>query len=235
MIKEAIKYIVDLGNKEAQVIEGRHYTPETLYPVELPRVNSLEVNTLSGLVDYIQSEFDSKNPLMIHVVSPQTVKLFDAVNQDAKRNTFIVANALTPSFNFDHYYDVESFNIKLQSVFVANDDRDSMLRLVGNVKEESVNEYGDDGITQSVTAKTGVAQVGTAIVPNPVTLAPYRTFLEIKQPESHFVFRMQSGPKCALFEADGGAWKLNAMKDIATYLRGQLSEEIEKGSIKLIV
>ena len=52
------------------------------------------------------------------------------------------------------------------------------------------------------------------LVPNPVKLQPFRTFHEISQPEIAFVFRMknsQSGVSCALFEADGGAWKFNAV------------------------
>lgn len=46
------------------------------------------------------------------------------------------------------------------------------------------------------------------------------------QPESDFVFRMKEdkydGVQCALFEADGGAWKLHAMESIQEYLEEQL-------------
>lgn len=60
-------------------------------------------------------------------------------------------------------------------------------------------------------------------MPNPVYLAPYRTFAEIEQPVSKFVFRMESGPKAALFEADGGAWKNEAILKIKEYLQKELS------------
>ncbi len=49
--------------------------------------------------------------------------------------------------------------------------------------------------------------------------------VEVEQPESKFVFRMRKGvdgPEAALFEADGGAWKIEAMKRIKEYLEGQL-------------
>ena len=49
---------------------------------------------------------------------------------------------MIPSFDFDRWYDSESFNIKLQSTFVKNDDRDIMLKVVGNIKEEAVNTVG---------------------------------------------------------------------------------------------
>ncbi|MED2748846.1 hypothetical protein P4307_32370, partial [Brevibacillus porteri] len=136
--------------------------------------------------------------------------------------------------SFERYHDVENFNISLQSAFVPNSDRDLMLKLVGNVKEEAVNTIGDDGVSQSVVAKMGVATVGNVKVPNPVLLKPYRTFVEVEQPESNFIFRMRKGPECALFEADGGAWKLEAIDNIKEYLTAELAEEIESKKVFII-
>ena len=63
-------------------------------------------------------------------------------------------------------------------------------------------------------------------MPNPVTLCPFRTFVEVKQPESRFVFRMRQsegrGVECAVFEADGGAWKNAAMSNVKEYLKKEL-------------
>ncbi|QKS71929.1 hypothetical protein FLK61_35260 [Paenalkalicoccus suaedae] len=235
MIEQAIKYLVKLGNVEAQKINERFYSTEKLYRIEDPSVDSLQVNTLSGLVEYVKSEFDTSVSLMVHVVSPTEVRVFDKINMDKNRDTYITAHALLPSLSFNHYYSVEDFNIELQSTFVSNEDRATMLQVVGNVKEEAVNQIGDDGMSQSVVARTGVAQVGNVKVPNPVQLMPYRTFLEIEQPESPFVFRMQSGPKCALFEADGGAWKLEVMKSIAEYLESELTDLIGEDRVMLLV
>ncbi|OSB00487.1 hypothetical protein B2H85_13365, partial [Clostridium botulinum] len=55
-----------------------------------------------------------------------------------------------------------------------------------------------------------------------VTLAPYRTFPEIEQPLSRFIFRMQQGPSAAIYEADGGAWRNQAMQRIKAYLEEEL-------------
>lgn len=50
----------------------------------------------------------------------------------------------------------------------------------------------------------------------------------MEQPESQFVFRMKEdkydGVQCALFEADGGAWRLNAMANIKAYLAHELND-----------
>ena len=70
------------------------------------------------------------------------------------------------------------------------------------------------------------SQVAEVQVPNPVELKPYRTFFEIEQPSSSFVFRMKSGgkghedgPMCSLHEADGGAWRLDAIEEVKHFLR----------------
>lgn len=67
---------------------------------------------------------------------------------------------------------------------------------------------------------------GNAQVPNPVILAPYRTFPEIEQPLSKFIFRMKNdrGPEAALFEADGKAWRNKAIRDIKEYLEKALED-----------
>ena len=91
-------------------------------------------------------------------------------------------------------------------------------------KEDAIKSISDDGVSQAATIKTGVASVNDVKVPNPVVLAPFRTFPEISQPESKFIFRMQSGPRAALFEADGGAWRNEAMMKIKACLEEQLKE-----------
>jgi hypothetical protein len=236
MIKEAIQYIVNLGNVDVKHENGQAYSTQPLHLLKNPTPSALNVRSLSGLVEYLKSNFDQDDfrNRMIHVVSPTEVAAFSTFNNNYNRNDYIEANAMIPSFNFDRWYDSEEFNIKLQSTFVRNEDRDIMLKVVGNIREENVKQVGDDGVSQAVQAKVGVATVATVQVPNPVVLKPYRTFVEVDQPESDFIFRMKNGPSCALFEADGGAWKLQAMKNIRAYLQEALAEEIEAGKIVII-
>lgn len=224
MIKEALEYLFELGTTRIEKDGDRVYSTQPIYQVKEPTPAAIELHSLSGLVEYLKSKFDGDNKVMIQVVSPTSVECFSSFNRDYKRNEYIKANAMLPSFNFDRWYDAEDINIKLQSSFVENDDRNIMLQVVGNIKEEAVNSVGDDGVSQAVVAKTGVATVGNVKVPNPVLLKPYRTFVEVDQPESDFIFRMKSGPMCALFEADGGAWKIQAMKNIKAYLEENLKD-----------
>lgn len=223
--KEALEYLTGLGKTEVLSIDDRNYTTKQVFSVKDPKPAQIGTTTLSALVDYIKSEYDVKcsEKLLIHVISPTKVALLSELRDDMDRETYMQCEALTPNnIIFNKFMDTENFNIMLQSSFVVNDDRAALLIVTGTIQDKAVKEVGDDGISQAVTIKTGLATVGDAKVPNPVTLAPFRTFPEIKQPESKFIFRMSSGPVAALFEADGGAWRNEAMLFIKQYLQEEL-------------
>lgn len=226
MLKEALQYLVNLGSNKVERfdIDGRVFLSHDLKELPESRPTPLKVHNLSGLVDYLKSNYDKQPPVLIQVASPTEVNVFSTYNRDMRRNCLIQAEALLPSIPFEKFLDIERFNVLLQSCFVENDYRSKLLAVVGNVKEENVANFGDDGIAQSVVAKTGVATVDNVKVPNPVYLKPYRTFVDIEQPESRFVFRMQTGPAAALFEADGGAWKLEAIYHIRKHLTQELED-----------
>lgn len=226
MIKEAIKYIVELGKRETLEINNYTYTTDTLELVKEPLATSLKLTTLTGLVDYIKSNVDIKasGRLLVQVVSPNKVSLCSELTKNRSRENYVTCEALLPNIEFDRFLNTDKFNILLQSSFVQNDDRDILLKVCGNIQESAVKNVGDDGVTQAVTMKTGVATVQDVKVPNPVVLAPYRTFSEIEQTESKFIFRMESGPRAAIFEADGGAWRNETMNKIKEYLKEALKE-----------
>ncbi|GAA5416222.1 hypothetical protein Pryu01_01254 [Paraliobacillus ryukyuensis] len=234
MIKEALEYLVKLGNKDVVEVNGQAYATGSMNLLESPSARTIDVRSLSGLIDYLKSNFDELDNVLIQIESATSVVAYSTLNDDYNRQKWIRASALLPDFRFDSFYDSESFNIKLQSCFLDNDDRKIMLQVVGNIREEAVQTFGDDGVSQSVVARTGIAQVGDVKVPNPVMLSPYRTFVEIDQPESNFVFRMKEGAKCALFEADSGAWELEAMDNIKDHLMRELQDLIDSGDVHII-
>jgi hypothetical protein len=237
MIKEALQYLISLGNVDVKEVGMQSFSTQPLHVIKAPLSRTITVNSLSGFVGYVKSGFDAMehdNNLMIHVVSPTEVVAYSHLNNDQEREAYVKASAMLPSFRFGSFHDAESFNIALQSVFVTNEDRATMLKIVGNIKDENVASFGDDGVTQQVRTKSGVATVADVPVPNPVYLKPYRTFVELQQPESAFVFRMRSGPECALFEADGGAWKVEAMDKVRAFLEKELEQQIQSEHIVLI-
>lgn len=223
--REALEYLVGLGETKVLEIDGKKFTTNQVYKVQDPVPGTLKVTTLTALVDYIRAEVDPRygEQRLVHVVSPDKVILHSALRDDRERESYIEAKALLPdNIYFNDFLDTERFNIMLQSSFIDTKDRVLLLKVVGNIKDSAVKQVGDDGVSQVATIKTGVASVNDVVVPNPVILAPYRTFPEIEQPESKFIFRMKSGPVAALYEADGGAWRNKAMSRIKKYLEDEL-------------
>ena len=224
--RDALEYLVNLGEKKEAIIELDQgtFSRVSLNRVTEPVASKLTVSTLTGLVDYIKTNVDHlEGKLLIQVKSPEEVALYSPLNADREREKYVSAEAILPNnVVYDKFLDTERFNIMLQSAFVDDEDKSKLLKYTALITDDTVKNFGDDGISQKVTVKTGVASVSDAVVPNPVTLAPFRTFPEVEQPESKFIFRMKEGPSAALFEADGGAWRNKAILNIKAYLEKEL-------------
>ena len=237
MIKKAMEYIASISAPNFKEIDGETYCDKPLNRISyVPRASSIEMGTLSSLIDYVKSGVDIfPEKMIIHVLSPTHVAMYSALDGERKREYVVEVNANVPAFGFNQFMDHESFCIGVQSKFIdkmgvvnAPNEKALLLKFAGTVESGSLAEYGDDGITQKATVKTGIASKGEALVPNPVTLMPYRTFVEVDQPISSFIFRMKEdkyskGIQCALYEADGGAWKIEAMANIKAYLVKELA------------
>ncbi len=207
----------------------RDFTTNPVHNLPLPlepRAAVLEVETLSGLVDYCRNlalDGLSASDLLLHVASHQTVRLVSKLKGENRfRDSFVVADCGAYKFTFGSFTAHAPFMIALQALFQDFGDKAKVAKIIGTIKAEEVRTSMDDGIAQRVTATAGIALQAEVVVPNPVTLKPWRTFPEIEQPPSSFVLRVQSGknglPDVALFEADGGLWKREAVQSIREYL-----------------
>lgn len=226
-LKEALKYAVELSEPTMLDLDYGTYSDKNLYRISRPKIETLNVTTLTALVEYISQNRDRLplDQLMIHVMSPTEVKLLSPLlDKDGTRDCFISIEPELPSIAFGRLYENEGFNILMQSAFQDTEDKKIILKVVGNIIDKAVRQISDDGVSQAVTIKTGTVNVDNVVVPNPVTLKPYRTFTEVEQPESKFIFRMREGGNCMLVEADGGAWKRDAMENIKDFLSAQLPE-----------
>lgn len=244
MIKAALEYIVGLKKPEIVKQGGGVYSDKPLHQIKKSDFPTLKMNTLESIVRYVQKvgderqkeDYDANEPIIVHIESAICVALKDLANVgDGKRDCMVLATAEVPKFQYGEFYDAEGFNIALQSKFLDTEDKATILQVVGNLKEDAVRTMTDDGVSQVTAVRTGVATVADVKVPNPVSLRPFRTFIEVDQPESRFIFRMREGGRCAIFEADGGAWKLEAKKNIYNYLAEQLEENINSGEVVLLV
>lgn len=230
MIKEALEYIVGLKEPTIKKIDGETYSDKKLTRIAYnPKAEGIEMTTLNSLVEYIKAGIDKMyEKMIIHVVSPTRVELYSQLDGDREREYMVKVDAQLPEFSYGQYYDHEKFCIALQSKFIDDENRALLLKFAGTVEAGTVAQYGDDGVSQKATVKTGIASKGDAIVPSPIKLRPYRTFHEVGQPASEFIFRMKQDKEgcvtCALFEADGGAWRNKAMENVKKHLEYELAD-----------
>ena len=196
----------------------------------------IKVGTLSGIAEYLKQNRDQLEltRIVVHVSSPSSVYVKGAIEAEDKRyRRAVYMNASLGLFSeqpkFGQFVDVETMIIGLQAGFVGIDDRARVLDLISSIRENSVRDTVDSGYAQTVTTSGGVIIVGEQRVPNPVLLRPYRTFREVVQPASQFILRLRNNergerPLVALFEGDGGAWKLEAIQNIVEWLETRLED-----------
>lgn len=251
MIEKALRFITGMVEPHFREHAGQIYADKHMERMHYnPKAEPIQMTTLTSLVDYIKTEIDTYEAsgtgsvqdnvamlyrnMLIHVKSPVEVEMYSPLDAERKRETMVTVKASVPGFDFNKFMVQEQFIISVQSKFLhtegtdrGTNDRALLLKFAGTVENGTVAEYGDDGVTQKAVVRTGIASKSDAVVPNPVRLIPYRTFIEVEQPASDFIFRMKecSGEMaCAVFEADGGAWKNEAMQNIKNYLTEQLKD-----------
>lgn len=236
MLKELYERILQSARPETVEVNNRIYSTERLLLVpENAHVDAIEIHSLTGVVDYIQSHFDGTRNLLIHIKSPTDVFLIDSMDNTNDRRIYLKSAALLPNIVFDRFIEREQFQIMLQANFVPTPDHVSVMDIVSHIHVQDGNvELKDNGFAQSIVTKTGAATLSPTPIPPKVLLKPFRTFVEVAQPASEYILRLNDRGNIALFEADGGSWQLEAIESIAQYFRLQLPEEIEDGSIHIL-
>ena len=180
MIKEALKYIVGMSKPEIIEVDGNYYSDRDLKRIShIPKADAIIMSTLTSLIEYIRSDTDLMyTEMIIHVESPTSVKMYSALNYERTRECMAVVKAELPDFDFNKFMDHEKFLINMQSKFIDTEDKALLLKFAGTVETGTVAQYGDDGVTQKATVKTGIASKSDAIVPAAVNLKPFRPTVE---------------------------------------------------------
>ncbi len=230
MLKAFVEKLLELKRPETVKVDNRDYSTINLDPILEPNFKGMEIFNLESLVTYIKDDPDKieNKHRIINIVSPTKILLQSSIYGNFKqRDTYMVVDCseLLPSIYFERFMNIEQFIITLKSKFVMTSELEQIVKIVGNISDETVTNYNDDGITQQVTARTGIARVGEVALPPKIELKPYRTFVEVEQPASEFLLRAnkRNGEiEFALFEADGGAWKNKSISNIAEYLKDKL-------------
>ena len=235
----AIKELERINLERVQVREGDMlYSGKQLYPVYFePRPAAIVLHTLSGLVDFVNDNVDDSilSSSMIVVNSPVSATFMSRIDGVERKRDFIAEVTIDPAlktYEFGKYLEVEFFIVALRSMFETSPDIEKLIKYVSKVQGGGAFELSDDGVSQTASVKVGVSGALTAkeTAPAIVKLRPYRTFRDIQQTESEFLFRMKLINEsaqvvgCCLYEADGGRWRNIATSSIADFLRERLAD-----------
>lgn len=242
-LRDAIDRIAELAKPYTlSTNDGHRYSNVDLHEVkpevELPERYS--VDTLEALVKLIRTEGIDHSPrLYVRVDSARRVMVDTTYTHkeyaEFSRLPLYEAVSDVPGITTNQSMTQEQAVVELQSLYAVTDDRDYLLALLSCIDVNQGVSSVDNGVSQEVSVRTGAVLKEQQTVQPIVHLQPYRTFLEVEQPASDFLLRLDKEGRPALYEADGGAWKLEAKRNIAAYLGEQLADLVERGSVVVMI
>lgn len=237
MLAKCIDKIVSLAKNETYEINGDTYSDHSLYrvPPHVDRPCELSVGSLDGIVKLIKTEMDVLTPpLLVRIANYRTVEVFSSFDEYMQRDSLYEATSCGPDFREGWRQQAEAI-IELKSRFVQTEDSEYLLNLISHIVSDDSVSSDDNGVSQKVTTRSGIALVQNTNVRSRVTLKPFRTFPEVAQPASEFVLRLGENGEIGLFEGDGKVWTLEAKKNIAGYFEAALADEIAAGKVVVMM
>lgn len=238
MLKSAIQFLVSLKENKTYEINGETYSDNDLVRIKphIDRPSNLSVSGLDSIVKLVRNELDvvENLPVFIRVDGARMVSVFTTYDSVMCRDNLYTAKCDVPGFH-DGFREPESAIIELRSKFEPGEGVDYLLDLLSRINKENGVSTIDNGVSQQVEARTGISLKQMVQVKPRVKLRPYRTFLEVEQPESEFILRLDDDGNVGLFEADGGMWSMEAKRRIAAYFEEKLSEEATQGKIVVMM
>lgn len=237
MLKAMIQKIEEMAAPKTVEIDGKVYCNKDMKMVDM-RKNSpacIDVTGLDSICKLVRNEADRIGlKVFVQIKNHRQVNVFTTYDEDFDRHHVYECNADTPAISIGRFMTYENAVIEIRSLYIPNDDTKYLLALLSNITNESKVTSSDNGVTQKVEAKSGIALKEMVEIKPRVSLKPFRTFIEVEQPESEFLLRIDQSGNIGLFPADGGVWKLEASRNVAAYFEKELEDLIEAGQVVVI-
>lgn len=226
MLKEFAQYLVSLKDNKTYNIHGDTYSDHDLVRIKphIDRPANLSVSGLDSIVKLVRNELDMFENLPV----------FTTYDDMMCRDSLYTAKCDVPGFR-DGFREYEQAIIELRSKFSPGPGVDYLLDLLSRMSKDSGVTTRDNGVSQEVEARQGVSLKALVQVKPRVALRPFRTFLEVEQPVSEFLLRLDDDGNVGLFEADGGMWQQTAKASIAAYFEDKLAQEVKDGKIVVMM
>lgn len=215
--------------------ENTGYEPDEIHAAIEQAAKNSETKTATIMAECIAGAMKDTlekvgTTIMVQVKSNDTVEVMTTYLSDFSRNTLYRAKADAPGLRTG-FRGREVALIELRSLCIPNEGTAYLLDLLSRMTNENSVSTNDNGVTQTVEARQGVALNALVEIKPRVMLRPFRTFLEVEQPESEFLLRVDPDEGIGFFEADGGIWKLEAKKNIADYFLKNMGDLIDAGKV----
>lgn len=239
MLKAFVEKIERMAAPKTYEIGGDTYSSAPLVQIK-PEKDVPKGIALTGLDSVVKmvineaTDLFTGDQILIQVQDYRSVKVFTTLDGEMDRAYLYTCTADTPAVCTGAFMGHEKAMIQLQSLYMPGDDVAYLLSMLSSVSKESKVTSSDNGLTQTVEARSGISLLTNVQVKPRVTLCPFRTFLEVEQPESTFLLRLDGDGNIGLFEADGGVWKLEATRNIAKYFEDNLKDLIEAGRVVVL-
>jgi len=239
MLKELFEHIQKTAHPLITNVDGHTFritsdgdVSELIYDHFRP--DTLQLHSLDALVKLVRTEAtEDDTPLYITIPDHLTARCFAQFDRDdlCHRQIYYEARATdVPGWDSRMGLGFEEAQIAMRTRFQDTPDVLYLQKLLSDISCGGKVTLNDNGIATSVVTQKGVAlQTNEAIRPI-VTLRPYRTFQEVKQPESPFLIRVNER-QINFIEADGGMWKLKARETVKAHLEQLLAEEVACGAV----
>ncbi len=240
MIQKALQYLVGLKDNKTYQIDGKTYSDHKLELIEDERYyrKEVEFSSLDAIVKMIKAELpdytDGTEPIFIRIKDHKNVDVFTRPDDRERRVWPYSATCVDADFR-EGWREQQQAIIEIRSRFIPTEDSDYLVSLISRINNEQGVQSNDNGVSQVVVTKQGVTLMGSETVKPRLALQPFRTFREVPQPESDFILRLDEDGRVGLFEADGGIWKMEAKDNIKAYFEEHLHDEIETGTVVVMV
>ena len=237
MLKEMIQKIEEMAKPTFHEVGRQVFANQQMVLVadKKPMPRCIELTGLDSVCKMVRNEAEHVGlQIFIQVKDYKSVSVFTELDKDEDRLYLYQCGADTPNVTMGCFMDYEKAVIELRSLYIPNPGTEYLMQLLSSISNESRVTSSDNGVTQKVEAKSGIALSSMVEIKPRVVLQPFRTFVEVAQPESEFLLRINDRGQIGMFPADGGVWKLEATRNVAAYFEDKLKDMIEAGTVVVI-
>jgi hypothetical protein len=238
MIKEAMEWLSTIKQGKPEEIDGRKYWAAPgrhLEPIIPPAPGALPFSSLTGLADYVDDDPDRGSQVgtgaFIHVVDEVTVHYISPLISPWL-SRFLIAKACVEKLGMkDQCKALSEMILYIRTHFHPTQERTDLLNVLSAiVADEKSQQFVDDGVSQQVTVKSGVASLKRMDMPGDVSLVPLGGFAEVMQPPVDYVLRLQKGreePTVILAPMVSPTYALDYMVAIRSWLIDGIERQVK--------